>query len=120
MSDDVDSAEVWNATLAAALPGKTLLVGLTYLNSDGALLKQQQFFGRVSSAHPRQGIVLDLQGTRAGEQFTLAPDTRPIQAAASGQYRLRSTGEVVMDPDFTATFTIHKTKHGDGAAVAGG
>jgi hypothetical protein len=41
-----------------------------------------------------------------GEEFNLPPDTRAIEIASAGEYRLRTTGEVVMDPDFTAMFSI--------------
>ncbi|MDS4074569.1 MAG: hypothetical protein RKO68_01160 [Candidatus Accumulibacter sp.] len=115
MSDDIESREVWDAGLAELLPGKTLLVGITYVESDGSLIEQQQFFGEVQSAHPRQGILLTLNGRRAGEQYNLPPDTRSINPAAPGEYRLRSTGEVVVDPDYTVTFSLRKQPRSHGA-----
>lgn len=108
MSEDIDSREVWNTGLAEALPGKCLLVGITYVAEDGSLIEQQQFFGEVQSAHPRKGILLALQGRRTGEQYNLPPDTRSIELAAPGEYRLRSTGEVVVDPDYTVTFSLQR------------
>ncbi|MDR6536027.1 hypothetical protein [Variovorax soli] len=38
MGNELDALSPWNATLAATLPGKLLLVGLTYLDADGALI----------------------------------------------------------------------------------
>jgi len=105
MNDDIDSREVWNFAIAEALIGKILLVGITYLNEQGEVIEQQQFFGRVCSAHPHQGILLALQGQREGEHYTLPPDTRSIVEAVPGEYRLYSTGEIVVNPNFTATFT---------------
>jgi hypothetical protein len=98
----------WDKAVAAALPGNRLLVGITYLAEDGSLIEQQQLFGIVERADEREGILLELRGQRAGEQFKLPPDTRSIQEALPGTYQLRSTGEEVVDPDFTATFTVHK------------
>jgi hypothetical protein len=106
--DDVESRPVWNANLAKELPGKLILVGLTYFESDGSCVEQQQFFGRVTSAHERTGILLDLEGQRAGEKYNLPPDMRSLFEADPGEYRLRTTGETVTDPDFTVTFALHK------------
>jgi hypothetical protein len=108
VSSDIEDRELWDESLANKLPGKLLLVGLTYFGDDGAFIEQQQFFGRVQSAHPRKGILLSLQGQRAEEQYNLPPDTRSINHASAGEYRLRTTGEVVVDPDFTVMFSIHK------------
>ena len=112
MSDDIDERPVWDEAIAGSLVGKVMLAGLTYLEGDGELIEQQQFFGTVVSADSRRGILLSLKGQRAGEQFKLPPDTRAIETAAAGEYRLRATGEVVIDPDFTAMFSI--TKQADG------
>jgi hypothetical protein len=108
VSDDIDKRAVWDETVAESVVGKVLLVGLTYLEADGALIEQQQFFGTVVSADSRKGILLSLEGQRAGEQFKLPPDTRAIEIAAAGEYRLRATGELVIDPDYTAMFSITK------------
>lgn len=108
MNDKPDARVPWNAALASALPGKLLLVGLTYLDADGALIDKQQIFGRVLSATPRGGISLRLEGRREGERYALPPDTRSFRKAKPGEYRLHATGEVVIDPDYTVTFSIQK------------
>jgi hypothetical protein len=108
MNNEIDERPVWDETIAASVVGKVVLVGLTYLEADGGLIEQQQFFGTVVSAESRKGILLSLKGQRAGEHFNLPPDTRSIEKASSGEYRLRGTGEVVTDPDYTAMFSISK------------
>jgi hypothetical protein len=106
VSDNIDDREVWDNNLAQRILGKVVLVGLTYLGADGAVSDQQQFFGTAVSADPRKGILLTLSGLRSGEQFNLPPDTRGIDTAAPGEYRLRATGDVVVNPDFTVEFSI--------------
>lgn len=108
MSHDIDNREIWDTTIAVDLIGKVLLVGATYFAADGTFIEQEQFYGKVISASTAGGIVIELEGKRSGEQFTLPPDTRSIYRAAAGDYRLRSTGEVVVDPDFTATYNVQK------------
>jgi len=108
MSDDIDSRAVWDDVLAQGVLGKVILVGLTYLSVDGKVIEQQQFYGSVLSVHPRKGILLSLGGQRAGEQYNLPPDTRSIEIASPGEYRLRATDEVVVDPDYMITFSVSK------------
>lgn len=108
MNDKFDALVPWDASLAAKLPGKLLLVGLTYLDVDGGLIDKQQIFGRVLSATPRGGISLRLEGRRAGERYALPRDTRSFHKAKAGEYRLHATGEVVVNPDYIVAFSIQK------------
>ena len=102
------SRPIWDAAFADELLGKRLLVGLNYLGQDGNLIEQQQCFGRVHELVQHSRIELTLEGGRHGEVFAIPPDMRLIVAASPGQYRLRSTDEVVVDPDYTVTFSIQK------------
>jgi hypothetical protein len=109
MNVDLNEEQPWDASFANTLPGQLVLVGLAYFVADAEdPFEQQQLFGRVVSIDEHEGILLSLEGQRTGEQFNLPPDTRSFQHAVSGEYRLRSTGEVVVDPDFTVTFSIRK------------
>lgn len=108
MSQEAENRIVWDTALAADMVGKTLLVGVTYYGADGSPTGQEQFYGNVKRANTSDGIVMRLDGTRLGEEFALPPDTRSVYRAAPGQYRLRSTGEVVVDPDFTVTFNVNR------------
>ena len=107
--------DVWDDQLARVLPGKVLLVGISYIDTDGSLIEQQQFFGSVETVHSRQGILLNLAGRRAGERYNLPPDMRAIREAEPGEYRLRSTGEMVVDPDYTVTISLNKRPRDAGA-----
>jgi hypothetical protein len=106
VSDKIDDRVVWDELLAQRVIGKTIVVGLTYLSVDGAVIEQRQLFGKVVSVDARKGILIAIGGARSGEQFNLPPDTRAIDVAAPGEYRLRASGEVVTDPDYTAQFSI--------------
>jgi hypothetical protein len=115
MRNEFDETHTWDASFAATLPGQMVLVGLTYFDEGSEKpLEQQQLFGRVVHADEREGIPLSLKGMRAGEQFNLPPDTRSFRAAQPGDYRLRATGEVVVNPDFTVTFSIQKEAKSSG------
>ena len=94
--------EHWDADFAQALIGKTLMLGLTFLDDDGELLERQQFFGAVIEANDLTGIVLDLLGEQDGDIYTLPPQTSAITAALPGVTTL--AGEA---PDFVVNWTIH-------------
>ena len=96
--DDFD--EAW----AASLIGKHVLVGLTYLDHTEQVIEQKQVHGRVVRASASEGIVLALEPSQ--EHFAIPPALDLLLPAPAGEYRLRSTGEVVVDPDFTAVLTV--------------
>jgi len=105
MSNQTDEP-AWNAPLAECLPGKLLLIGLTIETPGQDETEMQQFYGRVLVADPEQGIQLELGGEHAGRIYWLPPDTRTIRPAPPGDYRLRATGEVVENPDYTCVWVL--------------
>lgn len=104
-----DERPRWDQKLAGKLEGATVLVGITYHEPTGD--RQEQFFGIVISADPEQGVLLRLEGSRAGDVRTLPPDLGAFSPAAPGAYRLRETGEVVTDPDYTSSWSITPPQH---------
>ena len=82
------------------LLGKTMLVGITDYDDDGNAIGQTQFLGRVIGTG-EGGIRLELAD---GSVYWLPPDTRSTHPAQPGRYRLRSTGEIVENPDFLSTW----------------
>jgi hypothetical protein len=83
------------------LVGKTALVGITDNNPDGTLNGYRQLVGTIQEVRPGKGVLLKLQN---GEEYWLPPDHRPIKRAPKGEYRLRSTGQIVADPDYLMTW----------------
>lgn len=85
--------------------GARVLVGVTYLDGDHNV--QIQRHGVVVRCDEQ---VIEIEKPD-GEVFTLPPAPEAFSPAPPGEYRLRSTGETVVDPDFLATWTVD---HGDG------
>jgi len=99
-----DKKAQWDQNIADSLVGALMLVGITYHENGGP--RFEQLFGDVVLLDEVEGITLSLRGHRSGELFKLPPDLRNIYPADPGSYRLRQTGEVVDDPDFTATWEV--------------
>ncbi len=101
---------LFDAALAQALLGKYVLIGVTYLDAEGKPTRQEEFHGVVVAATAEDGIRFQLRGSRDGTEYRLPPDTRGFAKALPGQYRLRSTGEVVTNPDFTCTWSVSRPR----------
>ena len=96
----------YDSDLAFTLVGFHLLVGLIVLDRRGEVRRQEQGHGVVTEVSPVSGIHLTFARLRAGELRTLPPATHLLQPADPGRYALRGTGEVVVDPDYLATWTL--------------
>jgi hypothetical protein len=99
-------SERWDEEIARELIGCLVLVGITYAFPDGSFSEQHQLFGYVVEADRQQGIELRLAGTYAGKKYRLPPDTRSFRRAPDGDYRLKSTREIVRGLDYTCAWTI--------------
>lgn len=94
----------WDQDLADDLIGSSLLVGLTYVDNEGAFLGRHQLFGIVETVDAEDGIVIRTRDE--GERFTVAPLLDAIEVGERGLYRLADQDRTVEDPDFTALFTV--------------
>ena len=86
--------------------GKRLLVGISYEDHTGKLIRQEQFHGVIVEAG-EGGIVIERNDT--GARKSLPPE---LMEAPPGEYRLRTTGEVVVDPDYLARWTMKEPRLG--------
>jgi len=90
--------------------GKHLLMSLTYLNASGEVDHKSQRHGIITRINEAV-IAVDLQDT--GEEFTLPADLSALTVAAEGEYRLKPSGTVVVDPDYLVVYTIGKPEAED-------
>ena len=105
-----DGPPEWDEELAERIIGKTLLIGITYVDPGGSVMERVQFHGIVVEAKRGHGISIACQGENVGRRYTVPPDLRSFQPAEPGEYRLKSTGEIIKDPDYTSSWTIRRPK----------
>ncbi len=86
------------------LLGKTILVGLSYRNKNGEIVEREQYWGTVIESSEKQILIK----RKNGELSSLPPDLRSTTRAPEGEYRLHSTGEIVVDPNFTSVWVVDK------------
>ena len=85
--------------------GKYILVGLTHVDADQKPRRFEQVHGRVVRANRNEGIVLRRPD---GSEYHLPPSMRGFEKGEEGEYRLRSTGEIVDSPDYVVTFFVNQ------------
>lgn len=77
--------------------GKTVLVGITFVDSSGAVTETGQWWGTVLAFNVQRGLVVDL--SNSGQHHAFPPFVEALTKAEPGSYTLRSTGEVIENPD---------------------
>ncbi len=92
------------ARFAAALQGTYVLAGVTDVDRHGEVVRHWQVHGRVISVDADKGVIIRATD---GVEHWLPPDPESYAPADPGEYRLTSTAEVVVDPDYLTTWTRH-------------
>jgi hypothetical protein len=85
--------------------GKYILIGVTNEDASGNIVNKQEMHGVIERITP-VSIEVSLRGSCQGTTYKLPPDLRSLFPARRGEYRLRETGELVVDPDYTTSWTI--------------
>lgn len=86
--------------------GKTVLIGLSYEDETGHIHRREQLWGEIASVDPHSGFTIQLKGAYAGYTYPLPPEPRGLKVARRGEYRLKATGELLVDPDFVSTWVV--------------
>ena len=86
--------------------GQRLLVGITYLDTEGHPIDAQQFCGRVLEV--ADGVVV-VERPGEDDPAVLPADAPAYRRAEPGRYTLQESGETVIDPDFIVTWRVVRT-----------
>jgi len=106
MADDQKNTErLMSEEELRDIVGKYILVGLTHVDADQKPHRYEQVHGRVARANRREGIVLSRPD---GSEYQLPPSMEGFQKGEEGEYRLRSTGEIVENPDYVVTYFVNQ------------
>ena len=104
---EYETFEAFVAGEAWRYEGAIVLIGVTEADPDGTVVRQYQLWGIIESVCPCCGITVELHGEgRHRKSYRLPPAPEALERAAPGHYRLTSTGEVIVDPDYVTSWTI--------------
>ena len=95
-----------DSATAQTIMGKTVLICLTLDPEPSTEPERKQLFGTIMSFSEKDGIVVQLQNST--ETFALPPFIQDLKKAAPGQYHLKATGEVIVDPDYLAFWVVQR------------
>jgi hypothetical protein len=85
------------------IKGKLFLVGLTFLDKDGNLIEHYQTYGLVEELTD-DGLVIIKRPE--GTVFQMPYDNKNITLAEKGEYKLKSNGQILSNPDYIMTWQI--------------
>ena len=107
MSKDIPTHEgVISEHESAELIGKHIVVGLTHVDADQKPMRFTQLHGFVVRVNRVEGIVLKQHD---GSEYKLPAILGRISESPEGMAcTLRSTGEIVEDPDYVVTYTVNQ------------
>lgn len=88
------------------LKGKLFLVGLTFVEENGILKEQYQTHGTVQEL-TNDGLIKLIREDKS--IFQMPYDNETIDKAEKGEYRERSTGLIIKDPDYIMSWEISIT-----------
>ena len=99
---------------AGKMIGKVVLAGVSFCDSDGQVLDDQQFFGTVLRINAQEGLVI-ASGVD-GSEINLPPYLEQYTPADPGTYNLKSVELAVTDPDYISTWRVYPPAHGETGA----
>jgi len=108
---DYDAYALTHLTEYDEYVGKPVLISLTYLHHTGAVKRKIQLHGIVTRINE---AVIAVERQDTGDEFTIPTDLGALKVAAEGEYHLKPSGEVVVNPDYLAVWMV--TEHDPDAA----
>ena len=90
---------------AEEMIGKVVLVGVTRYGGDGQVQGLEQYAGTVLRISADEGVVLADEDD--GHEHYLPPMLDQYQRAEPGEYRMRNSGMIVVDPDYLTAWDLH-------------
>jgi hypothetical protein len=93
--------------------GLDILVGLTYFNAEGQVLRQEQFHGLIDECDENTTWVCP---SDSGERRWIPSEPVAFRPAPGGAYRLTSTGQVVTDPFLLTSWMLTELQDERGRA----
>ncbi|AEA42953.1 hypothetical protein [Fluviicola taffensis] len=90
--------------------GKVFLIGLNFIDQEGEIIEQYQTHGTVAKLTVDGFFKIRREDNSI---FTITYDKDTIKAAKEGEYREKTTGEIIKSPDFIMTWEVKTTRNVD-------
>ena len=96
--------------------GKTCIIGLSYFDQAGEMLKQSLLGGRVISVDKEMGIAIELVSAQTKKpndkaaEFLIPSTLTCWFVAPKGDFHTSQEGLKIVNPDYLVTWDIYQTK----------
>jgi hypothetical protein len=95
---------------ARALTGKSVIIGVRYLNENDVEVDRKQLYGRIRSFTDKEAQIMVDDGT----MVSLPPVPHGFVWAKPGRYRLASSDRIIENPDALSRWVSHTRSALDG------
>ena len=92
------------------LKEKVFLIGLSFVDKNGDLVEQYQTHGSLIELTDEGLLKIKREDNSI---FQMPYDRDTIKKADKGEYRERSTGQIIIDPDYIMTWEITLNENDD-------
>ncbi|OGB33936.1 MAG: hypothetical protein A3F78_14020 [Burkholderiales bacterium RIFCSPLOWO2_12_FULL_61_40] len=92
---------------------KTCVIGVSYFDTQGELMKQNQCAGQVVKVDAENGISIALRHSDpavAAADFIVPPNLEAWFKAPAGRYRHAPSGMDMENPDYLVTWNVFRTQ----------
>ncbi|MDP3655305.1 MAG: hypothetical protein Q8R67_26905 [Rhodoferax sp.] len=92
---------------------KTCVIGVSYFDTQGELMKQNQYAGQVIKVDAENGISIALRHSDpsvAAADFIVPPNLDAWFKAPPGRYRHAPSGVDMENPDYLVTWNVFRTQ----------
>ena len=97
----------WNE-LQKSLKDKIFLIGITFINENEDVIENYQTSGKVLELTD-DGMITFLRENKS--DFQIPYDERAIMKAEKGDYKEKSTGKIIVNPDYISRWKIEVKDH---------
>lgn len=96
------AGEKYNMGIVPEL-GSLVVVRLNFCDEEGNVVEEKQHQGRIVKITDQEVII---KHPTTGEEVSLPPYFGSYERPRKGEYKLASTGETVVDPDYVTEWTL--------------
>ena len=86
----------------ATLIGCTIIIGMTYVDQKGDVVRREQHHGTIID-FVKWNLIVERSGQ---DNFYIPYDLRAMSIAPKGTYKLRESGKEIENPDLLASWIV--------------
>ena len=95
-----------NQEQAAAMIGKSVIIGLTIHDRDDNEVDRVQLHGETLRINQEEGVVVKL--LPSGVEYNMPAVLGAFEEAPPGDYQFQNSGEIITNPDLMTSWVVYE------------